>query len=113
MRITPKAKRNLVRIIPFGIIWVVTGCVFILVEIAAMGTASPDSETIISLSWSVFAFAMIAVAIVGFMVGAIEMIFLENLFRNRSFIAKIIYKFSIYSLLMLIIISVTYPIALA
>ena len=108
---TPKLKRNISRIIPFSIIWVVTGCVFILVEIAAMGTASPDSETVISLNWSIFIFAMIAVAIVGFIVGAIEVIFVEKLFRRKSFTATLLYKFGIYALLMIVISTITYPIA--
>lgn len=111
MLLSPKARRNIARIIPFSVIWVVTGTVFILVESAAMGTFNPESETIISLTWSIFAFAMLAVAIVGFLVGTVELLFLENLFRNESFSKKIIYKFGIYTLLMMIIISITYPIA--
>ena len=111
MKISAKARRNISRVIPFGLIWLITGCVFILVEIAAMGTYTSDSETVISLSWTVFAFAMISVTIVGLMVGMVELIFIADLFKNKSFSAKIFYKLAVYTLMMLLIISITYPIA--
>lgn len=111
MKLSPRTRRNVFRIIPFGIIWLLTGWIFILVETAAMGTIDPDSPTIISLNVEIVIFSSIAITIVGLLVGAIEMIFLENLFRKRSFLRKIIYKLGIYTLLMLIIISITYPIA--
>ena len=82
-----------------------------LVETAAMGTASPDSPTIINLTIPVFIFASITVAIVGLMVGAVELIFVERLFSRRSFLSKILYKFLLYTLMMLVIISIAYPIA--
>ena len=99
------------RIIPFGVIWLLTGWVFILVETAAMGTLDPDSPTIIGLNFKVFVFASISIFIVGLLVGALEMIFMENLFRNRSFLQKILYKFGVYTLIVLAIIVITYPIA--
>lgn len=111
MKLSPKTKRNIARIIPFGIIWLVTGCVFILVETAAMGTPTPGSPTIIDLTFSVVLFAIIAATLVGFLVGAIELTLMENLFQKKSFVQKVIYKFGLYLLLMLLIIAVTYPIA--
>lgn len=111
MKLSPKTRRNIARIIPFGVIWLLTGWVFILVEGAAMGTMAPDSPTIIALNIRVFVFASIAVAIVGLLVGFVEMVFLENIFRNKSFLQKITYKFGLYTLLMLAIIAIAYPIA--
>jgi len=111
MKFSPKNWRDIERIIPFGLIWLLTGWVFILVETAAMGTFDPDSPTIISVNFSVFVFASIAVIFVGLLVGAIEMIFIEDLFRNKSFLHKIIYKLVLYTLIMLVIIAITYPIA--
>jgi adenylate cyclase len=82
-----------------------------MVEVAAMGTTSPDSQTIINLTFSVFVFASIAVTFVGLLVGAIEMIFIENLFRKNSFLEKILYKLGIYLAFILLINFITYPIA--
>lgn len=111
MKLSPRTRRNMVRIIPFGVIWLVVGWVFILVETAAMGTLDPDSPTIIALNLQVFVFASISVVMVGFLVGAIEMIFLEYLFRKKTFLQKILYKLGIYTLIMLVIITITFPIA--
>jgi adenylate cyclase len=111
IKLSPKTRRNISRIIPFGLIWLVTGWVFMTVEVAAMGTPSPDSETIINLTFSVFVFASIAVTFVGLLVGAIEMIFIENLFRKSSFLEKILYKLGIYLAFILLINFITYPIA--
>ena len=105
------ARWNLGRIIPFGVIWLLIGLVFILVETAAMGTSKPVSPTIINLTSAVIIFASIAVTIVGLLVGCVEIIFIENLFRKKSFLQKIVYKFLLYTLMMLLIISITYPIA--
>ena len=113
MNFSPNTKRNIKRIIPFGLIWLFTGWVFLFVETAAMGTHSPDSPTIINLTLQVFLFASIAVTIVGFFVGFIEMVYLENLFSDKSFLQKFLLKLLIYSLIMLSIVFITYPIAAA
>lgn len=111
IKLSPKSRRNFSRILPFGLIWLVTGWVFMTVEVAAMGTPSPDSETIINLTFSVFIFASIAVTFVGLLVGAIEMIFIEDLFRKNSFLEKILYKLGIYLAFILLINFITYPTA--
>ncbi len=111
MKLSPKTRRNIVRVIPFGLIWLLMGCVFILVETAAMGTAFPNSPTIINFTFSVFIFSSIAITIVGLMVGFLEMVLLENLFRKRSFPQKVLYKFGLYTVIILVIICITYPIA--
>jgi len=108
--LTPKAKRNVQRIIPFGLIWLLNGWVFMLVELAAMGS-SAQSSTVIDLTLPVFVFASVSVTIVGLLVGTVELLLVGRLFRSRSFISKIFYKFMLYAVLMLLIISITYPIA--
>ncbi|NNK73075.1 MAG: adenylate/guanylate cyclase domain-containing protein [Flavobacteriaceae bacterium] len=111
MKLTPKTRRNIARIVPFAVIWLVTGWIFILVETAAMGTVSPDSPTIINLTWTIFLFASISVIIVGLLFGFMELVFVEKLFRERRFLSKIFSKFALYFLMMLVIITITYPIA--
>lgn len=41
---SPKARRNLSRLLPFPVIWVLTGWVFMLVEFAASGDSNPNSQ---------------------------------------------------------------------
>ena len=46
MHFSPKIKRNLIRILPFGLIWLVTGFVFLLTAAIVTGNQnlSPDSS---------------------------------------------------------------------
>ncbi|WP_425390512.1 adenylate/guanylate cyclase domain-containing protein [Ekhidna sp.] len=111
MKISPKAKRNLNRIIPFGLIWLLSGWVFLLTEFVATRNQSGSSETEIELTLPVFIFASIAITIIGLFVGTLEMVYLEKRFRKHSLRGKIFYKFLIYFILFLVIIAVNYPIA--
>tara|TARA_Y100001972_G_scaffold124915_1_gene175099 strand:+ start:694 stop:1785 length:1092 start_codon:yes stop_codon:yes gene_type:complete len=111
MFFTPKAKRNIGRILPFGIIWMVLGWIFIIIEIAAVGETDHVQETAIKLTVPIFIYASIAVGIVGCIVGAIEVIFLSAVFSKYSFMVKIIAKLIIYSVIMFFIILITFPIA--
>jgi adenylate cyclase len=107
----PLTKRKILRIIPFGIIWLLTGWLMMLIETIAIGNTNPNPGVTIALTWPVIIFASLAVLMVGLMVGTIEMFWLERYFRNKSFGRKLLYRFLVYSLLMLIIILITYPIA--
>ena len=109
--LSPKTRRNLYRILPFPIIWILTGWVFMLVEFAATGSADPSLPGAIQVNLPVMLFAALAMAVVGLVVGLIELVYLENLFRNRSFLVKITLKLALYTLLFLLMVAVTYPIA--
>lgn len=78
-----------------------------------MGTALPNSPTIVNLTLPVFLFAMVSVTIIGLIVGYVEMVLLENFFYDRSFPQKVFYKFLLYTLFVLLIIGITYPIAVS
>ena len=109
--LSPKTKRNIARIIPFAVIWVITGWVILYLEQVASLNGTVGDESAITLTLPIFIFATIAVAIVGLIVGTIEIIWLEKVFRKRSFAQKLFYKLGFYALLMFIIITITYPIA--
>ncbi|QCK14198.1 adenylate/guanylate cyclase domain-containing protein [Mangrovivirga cuniculi] len=113
MPLNPKQQRNLHRIIPFGIIWLITGWIFLLVESLATENQNPQSDSVINLTLPVFIFASIAVTLAGILVGITELILLEKRFKNYSFLKKVTYKFFIYLALMLGIIGLAYPIASA
>ncbi|MFI1743340.1 adenylate/guanylate cyclase domain-containing protein [Thalassobellus sediminis] len=107
--LTPKAKRNIQRILPFGLIWFVFGMVFMIVEHAA----SPKNVAsgAIKMDFNVFVFASIAVTMLGLLIGSVELFFLNRLFTKSSFIKKIFGKLFIYGTLLFIVILFTYPIA--
>lgn len=111
MPLSPKTKRNISRIIPFGVIWLLTGWVFLITEFVATRNLSEVSETDITLTLPVFIYASIAITIVGLFVGILEMVYLEKHFRKNSLRGKIFYKFLIYLVLFILIIAFNYPIA--
>lgn len=113
MKFSPKTKRNISRIIPFAIIWVVIGWITDISEIGIRGDQNLNPETDIDLTLPVLIFASIANAIVGAIVGALEVVFLEKRFQKRTLWAKLFYKFLIYLILILLIMVVIYPIALS
>ncbi len=108
-----KTKRNLSRVWPFGLIWLITGCVFLFIEMAAAGSNNPNPDTAVTLTLPVFLFASFAVTAVGLMIGSLELIVFNKMFRKESFFKKILYKFLVYTLFLFLIICVTYPIASA
>ncbi|MEQ8624255.1 MAG: adenylate/guanylate cyclase domain-containing protein [Vicingaceae bacterium] len=107
----PKTKRNIQRIIPFGIIWLVTGWYNLAIELMATGYSNPDPDAQITMGFSVFVFASIAVTSVGLVIGYIEVVWLEYLFLNKSFGRKLLYKFLLYSFVLLLIIIGVFPLA--
>jgi adenylate cyclase len=109
--IKPKTIRNLQRIMPFAVIWLVTGWVFLLTESAATGNQNLNPGEVITLTPGVFVFASLAVTVVGLLVGFIEVVFLDNLFDRYRLMTKILMKFSIYIGLLFLVILVSYPLA--
>jgi len=65
----------------------------------------------IVLTTEIFLFSSIAVTVVGLLIGVIEVLFLESLFRNKSFGKKIVYKLLLYITFFFVIIFITYPYA--
>lgn len=109
--LSAKTKRNIARILPFGLIWLVTGSVFMFVEYAALGGGNDQQPTAIQLDYKVVIFACLAVTGVGLLVGSIELMYLKDKFAKESFTRKILYKLLIYALFFFVIIFLTFPIA--
>ncbi len=111
MKISPKAKRNISRIIPFGIIWLLSGWITDITELGATRNQNFNPDTDISLTIPVLIFASLANVLVGLIIGVLEVIYLEKRFSNRSLGAKFFYKFFIYLTLFIVIIVLFYPVA--
>lgn len=109
--LSPKTKRNIARIIPFGFIWLFFGLVFITVEEAVKGNSGTLPTTAITVDFKILLFASLAVTGVGLLVGTIELLFLNSLFVKKSFLKKIVYKLGIYFTFLFVVILITYPIA--
>ncbi len=114
--LSPKTKRNISRIIPFGVIWLVLGWVNLFSQEAVLAVAlegNLNQSLVIRMTPEVFLFASIAIIVVGLLVGAIEVVCLGNLFSKKSFLRKIAYKFGFYAMFLLLVILISYPIAAA
>ena len=83
--LSPRIKRTITRILPFGIIWLLTGWVFLFIETSALNNVEQTSNTAIQVDYRVFIFASLAVLIVGFLVGLLELLLFRRLFYNYSF----------------------------
>ncbi|WP_273273286.1 adenylate/guanylate cyclase domain-containing protein [Maribacter polysiphoniae] len=111
--LAPKTKRNISRILPFGVIWLFLGWIILFIQEAATQGENINPSSTITLTPVVFVFASIAVTLVGLVVGSIEVLWLGNLFSKKSFTLKIGYKVVFYTLFLLGVILITYPIAAA
>lgn len=108
---TARTKWLIQRIIPFGVVFVLTGCVFLLVEHATIQERGGISTTAIDLSLPVFLFAILSVFIFGLLVGLAEVVYLERRFTDFTFSKKLLYKVLIYAAMFSLIILLTFPIA--
>jgi len=111
MKISPKLIRNIFRILPFGAIWLITGWFFLFIESTATGNQNLYPDSAITLTLPIFIFASFAIAITGLLVGVVELVLLEKRFKYHSFSKKVIYKFLIYATLMLVVMTIFFPIA--
>ncbi len=109
LKISPKQKRNINKIVPFGIICAFFGVIWSLIERSLL--ANLDHYPATGLPYE-FGSAIITTTlgslIFGWIIGAIEILFLNKLFIRKSFGYKILIKTCIYIIaLSLFLISLT------
>ena len=99
---TPKFRKNLRRIIPFGFIWLIIGWVTLWTEYAVISTMPPQNltEAAIVITPKIVLFASISVFFTGCLVGFLEVTFINQYFVKSSFPKKLVSKFLIYGILM-------------
>ena len=84
MKITPKAKRNISRITPFAIIWLLIGWIIDITVLDVTRNQNLNPDTDISFTIPVLIFASLANVLVGLIVGVLEVVYLENRFKLNS-----------------------------
>lgn len=89
--LSPKTKRNIFRIIPFGILWLIFGMSYSLIEKGLLDDLNyyPATGNPYDFGGSAFVF-LIFISITGLLVGTFEILFLNTLFNKKSFGKKII-----------------------
>jgi adenylate cyclase len=100
--LSPKTKRNIFRIIPFVVIWLIFGINYSLIERGLLGDLNyyPSTGNPYDFGGYTFVFLFV-IALTGLIVGSLEILFLNTLFNNKSFGIKLLYKSMIYVLLII------------
>src|SRR4051812_29690544 len=95
--ITAKTKANIHRIIPFGIIWFLFSIIYIQLEKGILGNLKyyPSTGNPYNFNRNIFV-TPIAALITGLLIGTIEILYLNKLFRKKSLGSKLVYKCLIY-----------------
>ena len=106
--LSPKTKRNIARIIPFGLIWLIFSVVYSLLERGLLGnlTYYPSTGNPYNFSTTIFTTAIIAL-LSGLLVGAIEILYISKRFIQKSFFKKIVYKILIYCAIIILFLLIT------
>lgn len=95
--LSPGAKRNISRIIPFGLIWLMFSIVYSLLERGLLGKLSTYPSTGNPYNFVTTFFITAASALIsGLLIGTIEILYFYKLFLKKSFTKKILYKTLIY-----------------
>lgn len=95
--LSPKIKRNISRIIPFGVIWLVAGVVYSLLEKGLLGDLPyyPPTKNPYNFGRNIIVIPLFAL-LTGLFIGTVEILWFNKFFIKRSFSKKIFCKTSIY-----------------
>ena len=111
-RLSPRARLNTLRILPFGLIWFLVDQVFTISD-RATAASSGIANTPIDVDLGIYLFASLAVASVGLLVGAIELLYLDRRLASLSLGRKLVAKTLFYAALLAVVMLVTFPLAAA
>jgi class 3 adenylate cyclase len=95
--LTSTTKRNIYRIIPFGVIWLVFSVVYTLLERGLLShlTYYPATGNPYNFIKNIF-ITPITALVTGLLIGTFEILYFNKLFATRTFTKKIIYKSAAY-----------------
>lgn len=93
----PKHKRNLIKIIPFSIIWGLTAILYSIIEYGILGDSDiyPSTNNAYQPLNSIIINIPSSLAL-GFLIGVVEVYLLKGLFSGKSFWKKILFKTLLY-----------------
>jgi len=110
---SPASRRNVLRILPFGIIWFLMAQVFLISDWAAIGEGGITPDSAVELTPGIYLFATSLIVVIGLLVGVIELLFLNRLLATFSLSAKLTLKTAFYLAFLIAIMLVTFPMAVA
>lgn len=109
--LSPRMRWNALRILPFGVIYLITTWVFMVIELAVHGSSESNDYLVITPNLPVVLFVTITTFLVGILVGMVEMLLLQQLFKDRPLFQKIFYKMICYIIGGFLIVLLAFPIA--
>lgn len=107
--LTPKVRRNSLRIIPFGVLWLVFSIVYTLLEKGLLGNLKyyPSTGNPYDFARNIFTTPSLAL-ITGLLMGVLEILYFSKWFIKKSFSKKIVYKSLIYLVIILLFLILTF-----
>jgi adenylate cyclase len=101
--LSPKTKRNIFRIIPFGLMWLLFSIVYTLLEKGILGHFAyyPSTGNPYNFRSAIY-ITPISAFITGLFLGTIEIFYINKWFSSLSFGKKILYKSTIYLFIVLL-----------
>ncbi len=95
--LSSKTKRNIYRVLPFGLIWLLFSLVYVQLEKGILGDLEyyPSTGNPYNFSKSMVITPLAAFS-VGLLIGASEVLLFNKWFAQRSFTNKLVYKSLIY-----------------
>ena len=118
----PKTKRDIMRILPFGLIWMVFTIIYMLLEKSLLGDLTTYPSTGNPYRYGSITFYYIVTStFMGLTIGAVEVKFFSHRFAKKSFLSKIFRKTIAYVVFMILVLlglrlfgySMTYDTSLA
>ena len=90
--LSPKAKRNISRIVPFGVIWLIFSIVYSQLEKGILGDLEyyPSTGNPYNFSRTIF-ITPISALITGLLIGASEIVYINKWFIQKSFTKNMAY----------------------
>jgi adenylate cyclase len=95
--LSPKTRRNISRILPFGVIWLAFSIVYSLLEKGMLGDFDhyPSTGNPYNFVQSIF-ITPISALLVGLLIGTCEILYFNKWFIQKTFTGKIVFKSVIY-----------------
>ena len=98
-----KTRRNIARIIPFGVLWLIFSLVYSLLEKSLLGNLDHYPLTGVPYDFSRNIFTIpVTGLIMGMLSGILEISYFSKRFIKRSFTAKVIFKSIVYLIVFII-----------
>src|SRR5690349_1744348 len=101
--LSPKTRRNILRIVPFGIIWFAFSIIYTLLEKGLLGDLDhyPSTGNPYNFERNILV-TPVAALITGLFIGTLEILYFNKWFSQKSFTRKILYKSTVYLVILLL-----------